>query len=153
MLLEYIDSLFAVTQGGSKALRCIDECLRIVVHADTRPRSVGEENTARTDGDASRHHGAIMAVEVLVEVDAVGFLKVYETVGRLVFVVDVGDQRDDAGLFSAVTNQPIEEMDSLGWCDDSGNDDAATNTRVGLAIGIDTLTEAVFTLLEGELCR
>lgn len=151
--MEYIDSLFAFTQWGSKAFRCIDEFLRVVVHADTRPRSVSEENTARTDCDASRHHGAIMAVEILVEVDAVGFLKVYETVGRPVFVVDVGEQRDDAVLFSTVTNQPIEEMDPLGWRDDSGNDDAATNTRVGQAVGIDTLTETVFTLLEGVQFR
>ena len=94
-----------------------------------------------------------MAVEILVEVDAVSFLKVYVSVGGLVFVVDVGDQRNDAVLFSAVTKKPVMENDSLGWRDDSGNDDAATNTRVGLAIGIDTLTEAIFTLLEGELCR
>ena len=92
-----------------------------------------------------------MAVEILIKVDAVGFLKVYETVGGL--GVDVGDQRDDAVLLSAVTKHPVEEMDSLGWGDDSDHDDATTNSSTGLAVGVDTLAEAVFTLHDVERRR
>lgn len=148
--MKYIRSLFAVTQGVGDTLRRIDEFFRAVVHADACPCAVCEENTACTDGDTRCHHGAIMAVEILVEVDTVGFLKMYETVGGHAFV-DIGNQRDDAVLFSSVTKQPLEEMDSLGWRDDSGNDDTATNACFGLAVGADTLAEAVFTLHEGEL--